>query len=115
MNNWERQWCVMLIFLRYGSVKLQKLIEECEASSSTIRADIAHLSLTFPIESQRGRNGCYYLSCVQRPFARHAKLLAKIEDDAFQYELSDLDKRLIQEAIIALLSIKGYGRNSFSL
>jgi len=115
MGNWERQWNVMLVLLRCGSAKLQKLTEACEASGSTIRADIAHLSLTFPIKSQRGRNGCYYLSNMYLPFAKHAETLAKLMEIVPAQELSKLDERLLQEAMVALLSIKQNGKTTFSL
>ena len=75
-------------------------------ADSTIREDIAHLSLSFPIESRRGPYGGYHIAQGQRPFAKHVAYLVALSQQLIQMNLvSELQVQLMQEAILALLSI----------
>ena len=54
MDNWERRWKLFLVIIQTDQITVKGLVAKCEAASSTIRADLAHLALTFPIKSRRG-------------------------------------------------------------
>lgn len=106
MANWERRWNILLYLICHGPVKAKRLMDEFEVADSTIREDIAHLSLSFPIESRRGPYGGYHIAQGQRPFAKHVACLAALSQQLIQMNLvSELQDQLMQEAILALLSI----------
>lgn len=112
MDHWERRWIILLFVIRNGHVKVRDIMAECEVSDSTVRADLAHLALTFPIQSRRGPNGGFMLADKQRPFTRHANLLVKWMPTMGQSgNLNEDDAQLMREAILALISIKSNGKN----
>lgn len=111
MDHWERRWIILLLVIRDGHVKVRDIMAECEVSDSTVRADLAHLSLTFPIQSRRGPNGGFMLGDKQHPFAKHASLLVKwMPMLGKSGNTNEYDAQLMQEAILALISIKANGK-----
>ena len=106
MSNWERRWRILMVLLREHQIKVKMLSAELEAADSTIRADLAHLALNFPLESRRGPNGGYRLS-TQPPFAKHASFLALLMADLERVgRLNQQQEQLMQEAILALISLQ---------
>lgn len=111
MDHWERRWIILLFVIRNGHVKVKDIMTECEVSDSTVRADLAHLALTFPIQSRRGPNGGFMLADQQHPFAKHASLLVKWMPMIGELgNVNETDAQLMQEAILALVSIRSKGR-----
>ena len=90
----------------YGPVIVKRLMDKFEGRIVQFREDIAHLSLSFPIESRRGPYGGYNIAQGQRPFEKHVAYLAALSQQLIQMNLvSELQVQLMQEAILALLSI----------
>ena len=83
MDNWERRWKLFLVIIQTDQITVKCLVAKCEAASSTIRADLAHLALTFPIKSRRGNNGGYYFSDADCPFRKHAAFVVRIPMRSF--------------------------------
>ena len=53
----ERRMAILKVLCKRRSEKVKNLANECGVSERTIRNDIEHLSLSYPIETIRGRHG----------------------------------------------------------
>ena len=116
MDNWEHRWKLFLVIIQTDQITVKCLVAKCEAASSTIRADLAHLALTFPIKSRRGNNGGYYFSDADCSFRKHAAFVVRIVEDMKKMECwNEADNQIAQEIILALTSIRAGENNTFHL
>ena len=107
MKTADRQHCIIeLMMQRSGFVKVQELRDRFAASDSTIRADMDYLRERFAIDSRSGRYGGYQLLDVP-VYMKHANMLYSLQQNIEQNGgVKGYDPILMDEAIIALESIK---------
>lgn len=116
MDNWERRWKLLLVIIQSDQITVKCLVGICEVASSTIRADLAHLALTFPIKSRRGNCGGYFFSDAECPFRKHAAFVVRIVEEMKKMKCWDeADNQIAQETILALTSIRAGEKNTFHL
>ena len=106
MNTFERRMEIIDILSERRKEQIKNLAFEFNVTGRTIQNDIYELSLTYPIDTKRGKGGCIF---VQEGFTLRRRFLAEKEKSLLERLAVTLSE---EDATTLLTIVKSFGKRS---
>ena len=106
MNTFERRMEIIDILSERRQEQIKNLAFELNVTGRTIQNDIYELSLTYPIDTKRGKGGCVF---VQEGFTLRRRFLAEKEKSLLEKLAVTLPE---EDAATILTIVKSFGKRS---